>query len=89
LDGSLILCAESDYDEHERYISIKPDGIEKTIIANLESLTEFLDIYCQICWLPDETGMIGLGTFSIAPDNCDLFILDESRFIEITEDEIE
>jgi hypothetical protein len=60
-DGSKIAASCAD-GAHQKYISINPDGTGKKVIADLESLPTFQEIWCMLCWTADDSAIILLGT---------------------------
>ncbi|MBN2383445.1 hypothetical protein JXQ70_11230 [bacterium] len=72
-DGSAILCAQS-YGTGQQYIEIKPDGTGKRVLVDPAEFPMLGAIYCQICWLPDRSGLIALAQDTTLTD-FDVFLL--------------
>jgi len=73
--GSKIICSEEG-SIGLNYVTMDPDGSNKTVIADLSTHPMFASLYCMICPLADDSGLVALAT-EVNDENLDLFIIND------------
>lgn len=78
--GTKIITAETWDTNRQRYVTLNPDGTDRTTVVRPDYCPDLEEIYCQPCFTAAGDGVIALGTRVSNPAFFDIFLIDESEY---------